>query len=128
MLKLDHASPVPLKAQVESLLRAMAQKPEYQKGALLPDEVALANELGVSRGTVRCIARIEAQLVSADGLEVRMTVDAAYERVVNTMFESLKQMAKMEGEGEDKGQLNYHVILIGEIFPKKPSIITIGSY
>lgn len=52
-----------------------------------------------------------------------MTVDAAYERVVNTMFESLKQMAKMEGEGEDKGQLNYHVILIGEIFPKVSIII-----
>jgi len=30
------------------------------------------------------------------------------------MFESLKQMAKMEGEGEDKGQLNYHVELVGE--------------
>lgn len=29
------------------------------------------------------------------------------------MFESLKQMAKLEGEGEDKGQLNSHVILIG---------------
>ena len=25
-----------------------------------------------------------------------------------------KQMAKMDGEGEDKGQLNYHVILIGK--------------
>jgi len=42
-----------------------------------------------------------------------MSVDAAYERIVDTMFESLKQMAKMDGEGEDKGQLNYHVILIG---------------
>lgn len=59
------------------------------------------------------IARIESQLIGADGLEIRMNVDAAYERIVNTMFESLKQMAKMEGEGEDKGQLNYHVILIG---------------
>ena len=61
------------------------------------------------------IARIEAQLIGADGLEIRMIVDAAYEKVVNTMFESLKQMAKMEGEGEDKGQLNYHVILIGKV-------------
>jgi len=37
------------------------------------------------------------------------------------MFESLQQLAKMDGaEGlapEDKGQLNYHVILIGESFP-----------
>jgi hypothetical protein len=40
-------------------------------------------------------------------------VDAAYEKIVNTIFVSLKHMAKMGGEGEDKGQLNYHVILIG---------------
>lgn len=33
------------------------------------------------------------------------------------MFASLKQMAKIDGElGEDKGQLNYHVILIGMNF------------
>jgi hypothetical protein len=31
------------------------------------------------------------------------------------MFDSLQQMAKLEGEGEDKGQLNYHIILIGEL-------------
>lgn len=50
---LDHESPVPLRAQVESLLRNLALRPEYQKGALLPDEVTLATQLGVSRGTVR---------------------------------------------------------------------------
>lgn len=53
MLALDHESPVPLRAQVESLLRELIRQPEYQNGALLPDEVALAAELGVSRGTVR---------------------------------------------------------------------------
>lgn len=53
MLSLDHQSPVPLRAQVESLLRELIRKPEYQKGELLPDEVALAARLGVSRGTVR---------------------------------------------------------------------------
>lgn len=40
-------------------------------------------------------------------------MDAGYERIVKGMFDALKHMAKMEGEGEDKGQLNYHVILIG---------------
>ncbi|KAE9408272.1 hypothetical protein BT96DRAFT_914199 [Gymnopus androsaceus JB14] len=62
------------------------------------------------------IARIEAQLI-------------AYENVVNTMFESLKQMAKMEGEGEDKGQLNYHVILIENMhhFVAETSQMEIGS-
>jgi GntR family transcriptional regulator len=53
MLNLDHGSPIPLRAQVESLLRNMALQPEYQKGGLLPDEMALAAQLGVSRGTVR---------------------------------------------------------------------------
>jgi GntR family transcriptional regulator len=53
MLSLDHQSPIPLRAQVELLLRELIRRPEYQKGALLPDEVALAAQLGVSRGTVR---------------------------------------------------------------------------
>jgi GntR family transcriptional regulator len=53
MFALDHKSPIPLRAQVEQLLRALIQKPEFQKGALLPDECKLAIQLGVSRGTVR---------------------------------------------------------------------------
>ena len=57
---------------------------------------------------------MESQLVEADTLEIRNSVDAAYDRIVQSMFDSLKQMAKLDGEGEDKGQLNYHVILIGE--------------
>ncbi|TEB38979.1 exocyst protein [Coprinellus micaceus] len=58
------------------------------------------------------VSRVENQLVGAGGLEVRSLVDAGYERIVKGMFDALKHMAKMEGEGEDKGQLNYHVILI----------------
>jgi GntR family transcriptional regulator len=53
MLRIDHNSPVPLRAQVEQLLRELVLLPDYQKGTLLPDEVALAAQLGVSRGTVR---------------------------------------------------------------------------
>ncbi|HEX3624186.1 MAG TPA: GntR family transcriptional regulator [Verrucomicrobiae bacterium] len=53
MLALDHQSPVPLRAQVEALLRNLIRQPQYQNGELLPDEVALAAQLGVSRGTVR---------------------------------------------------------------------------
>ena len=59
------------------------------------------------------VSRVESQLINADTLEIRQNVDVAYEKIVQTMFDSLKQMAKMDGEGEDKGQLNYHVILIG---------------
>ncbi|HEV2693589.1 MAG TPA: GntR family transcriptional regulator [Verrucomicrobiae bacterium] len=53
MLSLDHKSPVPLRAQVEQLLRDLIQKPEFQNGGLIPDECKLAAQLGVSRGTVR---------------------------------------------------------------------------
>ncbi|HEY1787124.1 MAG TPA: GntR family transcriptional regulator [Verrucomicrobiae bacterium] len=53
MFEINHQAPVPLRAQVESLLRNIAQRPEYQNGALLPDELTLATQLGVSRGTVR---------------------------------------------------------------------------
>jgi len=58
-------------------------------------------------------SRIENQLIGANTLEIRTNVDSAYEKITQAMFDSLKQMAKLEGEGEDKGQLNYHVILIG---------------
>jgi GntR family transcriptional regulator len=53
MLSIDHASPLPLNAQVERLLRKLARQPQYQNGSLMPDELSLAAELGVSRGTVR---------------------------------------------------------------------------
>jgi len=65
------------------------------------------------------VARLEAQLIGADTLEIRHTVDGAYEQIVQIMFESLQQMANMSdgqetGGAEDKGVLNFHVILIGE--------------
>lgn len=64
------------------------------------------------------VGRVESQLIGADTREIRQSVDGAYARIVQSMFDSLKHMAKMNGEGEDKGQLNYHVILIGKfIFP-----------
>ena len=53
MLSIDHQSAVPLRAQVEELLRKLVRRPEYQNGALLPDETRLAAQLGISRGTVR---------------------------------------------------------------------------
>ncbi|GAA6036999.1 hypothetical protein JCM8097_005501 [Rhodosporidiobolus ruineniae] len=64
------------------------------------------------------VARVESQLDGADGLNIRGVINAQYERIVATMFDCLQQMAKMDGEGhggqggEDKDQLNYHVILI----------------
>lgn len=58
------------------------------------------------------VLRIETQLAGADAYEIRRMVDAAYERLVQSMLDCLKTMAKLEGDSEDKGQLNHHVILI----------------
>jgi GntR family transcriptional regulator len=51
--RLDPSSPVPLRAQVEKLLRELVRQPEYRRGALLPDEVSLARRLRISRNTLR---------------------------------------------------------------------------
>ncbi|BGP46275.1 hypothetical protein JCM10450v2_002117 [Rhodotorula kratochvilovae] len=63
------------------------------------------------------VARVESQLDGADALNIRSVINAQYERIVAAIFDCLQQMAKMGGEGqggqgEDKDQLNYHVILI----------------
>src|SRR4051812_8562754 len=51
--RLDHRSHIPLHVQVERLLREVIQEPAHRDGGLLPDEVGLARDLGVSRNTVR---------------------------------------------------------------------------
>src|SRR5258705_12725955 len=49
----------PLHRQVEARIRQLAALPEYQKGTLLPNELTMANRLGVSRGTARAaLARL----------------------------------------------------------------------
>ncbi len=52
-LKIDHKSAVPLHIQSEELLRKMMSLPEYQNGKLLPNEVHLSRQLGISRNTLR---------------------------------------------------------------------------
>ena len=57
--QLEPGSDVPLHAQIERELRRMIALPEFQNGALFPDELTLANRFGVSRGTVRvALARL----------------------------------------------------------------------
>lgn len=52
-LKIDHKSSIPLHLQVEELLRKMMTLTEYQSGKLLPNEVDLSRQLGISRNTLR---------------------------------------------------------------------------
>lgn len=51
--KVDHNSVVPLHIQVEELLLAIIKLPDYANGKLLPKEIELAKNIGVSRSTVR---------------------------------------------------------------------------
>lgn len=52
-LRIDRRNGLPLHAQIDALLRDLIQHPKYASGALLPDEVGLARQLGVSRSTLR---------------------------------------------------------------------------
>ena len=78
--RLDHASALPLHAQARQLLRELIQRPEYQDGALLPDEVSIATKLGISRGTLRAgIAQLvhEGLLERKAGVGTRVRPTAA---------------------------------------------------
>ena len=52
-LRISHNSGIPLHLQVENLLRDLIKSPKYGEGALLPKEVDIARQLGISRNTVR---------------------------------------------------------------------------
>ncbi|KXK29323.1 MAG: GntR family transcriptional regulator [Bacteroidetes bacterium OLB12] len=52
-IHIDHKSPIPLHIQVEQLLRKMMTLKEYQTGKMLPNEVDLSQQLGISRNTLR---------------------------------------------------------------------------
>ncbi|WWC85953.1 uncharacterized protein L201_000823 [Kwoniella dendrophila CBS 6074] len=62
------------------------------------------------------IEKMEAQLDGSEDLLIRQKVNDIYERITNSVFGSLQQLAKMDRADsqatEDKGQLNYHVIMI----------------
>src|SRR6218665_1953790 len=52
--KVNHASPMPLHAQVEELLRGLIEEPKFKEGGeFLPKEIELSKQLGVSRSTIR---------------------------------------------------------------------------
>ncbi len=50
---LNHDSYIPLYLQAEMMIRELIQLQEYQDGKLLPDEITLSEQMGVSRNTVR---------------------------------------------------------------------------
>lgn len=74
------------------------------------------------------VERLECQLVGADGLKIRQKVDDAYERVVASVLGSLQYLSKIvaveTSSGEDKGQLYFHVVMIGA-FLASSQVLTI---
>lgn len=65
----------PLHQEAERRIRRLIGQPDYQKGALLPNEVGLAQKLGISRHTLRvALGRLvnEGLLVRTAGLGTRV--------------------------------------------------------
>lgn len=74
-LRLNPQSALPLHAQAEQSLRELLASPDQPTGTLLPDEVSLANAMGVSRNTLRAaIARLvgEGRLERKAGVGTRV--------------------------------------------------------
>lgn len=96
MLEIEHNSSVPLHVQVEHLLRDLARKPEYQDGALLPNETALARKLGISRGTIRAgISKLvfEGLLQRKAGVGTRVATNKHLESGITAWRSFTREMA-----------------------------------
>ncbi|HAR39327.1 MAG: GntR family transcriptional regulator [Bacteroidetes bacterium GWD2_45_23] len=52
-MQIDHSSRSPLHVQAENILRKLIESEEYKNGKLLPNEVTLSEQLGISRNTLR---------------------------------------------------------------------------
>ncbi|KAA6312203.1 HTH-type transcriptional repressor YvoA, partial [termite gut metagenome] len=50
---IDSKSDKPLYIQVEEQLKELIKEPEYRNGKLLPNEIDLSKQLGISRSTIR---------------------------------------------------------------------------
>jgi len=105
-LQIDHNSPVPMHVQVEALLRKLIELPEYKEGALLPREVDLAGQLGISRNTVRQATNkleYEGLIVRRKGLGTKVT-----QKTVTTQLDNWHSFTQ---EMNDKGIafINYQI-------------------
>lgn len=112
---IDHNSPIPLHMQVESMLREMIRDPEYQDGKFLPNEVDLANQLGISRNTLRQATN---KLVY-DGLLHRKK--GVGTRVVKNVDSKAKNWLSFTQEMKAKGMevVNYDLNISWEIPPSE---------
>lgn len=111
----DHKSPLPLHAQVETILRNLIELPEYQNGKMLPNEVHIANKLGISRNTVRQATNklvYEQLLVRKKGVGTRVAK--------NNITTKLNKWTSFTHEMDEKGVVfkNYSV-KVSRVVPDK---------
>ena len=85
-ISIDHNSAIPLYLQIENQLRNIIREPEYKKGKMLPNEVDLSKQLGISRNTLRQAIN---NLVT-EGLLVRKKWDRYYSSQPIGQLESQK--------------------------------------
>jgi GntR family transcriptional regulator len=115
IIEIDHASALPLHVQVEEMLRRMIEKPEYQNGKLLPNEINLAKKLGISRSTVRQATNklvYERLLVRKKGVGTKVAK--------NNITTKLNKWTSFTHEMDEKGMVfrNYS-IKVSMIVPDK---------
>lgn len=116
--QIDHNSRLPLHVQVEDLIRNLLTLPEYANGALLPKEVELANQLGVSRSTIRQAAN----KLEHEGLLKRkkgVGTTAAPQKVLET---SLDHWYSFTQEMKERGILVNNLFVKAEFVPANPKI------
>lgn len=112
---IDHHSQTPLHAQVEALLREMSGIKEYKKGKLLPNEVELAKQLGISRNTLRQATNklvYEGILVRKKGVGTRFADTSVDTRLRNWL--SFSQEMKAKGI-----EIKNYEINVGWVFPDR---------
>jgi GntR family transcriptional regulator len=111
----DHKSPLPLHVQVETILRNLIELPEYQNGKMLPNEVHMANRLGISRNTVRQATNklvYEQLLVRKKGVGTKVAK--------NAISTKLNKWTSFTHEMDEKGVVfkNYSV-KVSSVIPDK---------
>lgn len=95
-LELDHNANIPLHMQAESLLRGIIEQEEYRNGKLLPREIDLSRQLGISRNTLRQAINtlvFEGLLVRKKGYGTKVACKKVLSEVSNWMSFSQEMRA-----------------------------------
>jgi GntR family transcriptional regulator len=112
---IDHSSVLPLHLQVEEILRKLIEKPEYQNGKLLPNEVHIAKRLGISRNTVRQATNklvYEQLLVRKKGVGTKVAK--------NNIATKLNKWSSFTHEMDEKGvSFKNYAIKVSKVVPDK---------